>query len=99
MALFWAPIVVTVRTLRGPIRRPLRGHPLRLKITLFSELNTTGLKWCMVNLVQLRKLLRELILVMGFKAEIYENISNKWEKIFGSPGNLASIGNLIKIKN
>jgi DNA mismatch repair ATPase MutS len=45
----------------------------------------------MVNLVQLRKLLRQLILVLGFKAEIYENISEKWERIFGSPGNLASI--------
>ena len=50
----------------------------------------------MVNLVQLRKLLRQLILVLGFKAEIYENISEKWERIFGSPGNLASIGNRFK---
>ena len=48
--------------------------------------------WVMLNLVQLRQLLRELIIVRGFKAEIYERINDEWEAIYGSPGNLSCVG-------
>lgn len=57
-----------------------------------GEMNTTGMDWAMVNLVQLRQLLRELVIVRGFRVEIYDRDGDgDWEGVFGSPGNLSTI--------
>jgi hypothetical protein len=56
------------------------------------EVNTTSMDWAMINLVQLRQLLKELIIVKGFRVEIYtKSESGEWEGVFGSPGNLSCI--------
>ena len=54
--------------------------------------------WAMINLVQLRQLLKELIISRGFRVEIFSRIeddNSKWEGIGGSPGNLSCIEEFI----
>ena len=53
--------------------------------------NSTGLDYCMINLQQLRLLLQELIIVRGYKCEVYEPVGATWEPTYGSPGNLSCI--------
>ena len=51
----------------------------------------------MINLVQLRSLLRELVIVQGFKVEVYEEYLGpcEWEPVYGSPGNLSCVEHYI----
>ena len=53
--------------------------------------------WTMINLVQLRSLLRELVIVQGFKVEVYEEYLGpcEWEPVYGSPGNLSCVEHYI----
>ena len=43
----------------------------------------------------MRSLLRELIIIRGFRVEIFERGENDWEGISGSPGNLSCIENYV----
>ena len=45
--------------------------------------NSTGIDFCMINLQQLRLLLQELIIVRGYKCEIYEPIGTKLGVLIG----------------
>lgn len=62
-----------------------------------TDVNTTGMNWTMINLVQLRTLLRELVIVQGSKVEVYEEYLGpcEWEPVFGSPGNLSCVEHYI----
>ena len=53
--------------------------------------------WTMLNLVQLRSLLRELVIVQGYKVEVYEEYLGpcEWEPVYGSPGNLSCVEHYI----
>merc|ERR1712142_164751 len=48
--------------------------------------------WAMINLIQVRTLLREMVIGRGFRVEVYERSDDsEWEGTFGSPGNLSCI--------
>jgi len=63
-----------------------------------TEANTTNMPWAMINLIQVRRLLRELVFIQGYRVEIYERAENdpeEWEVNYGSPGNLSCVEHLV----